>query len=70
MWRVPGTRSAVKPSRWERWPSWKIQTTTPNDAPIDTRFITTALTGSSTDPNARNNRTRVTVAMIAAIHGR
>ena len=30
-------------------PHWKIATTTPNDAPMLSRFITTALSGTSTD---------------------
>ena len=50
----------VKPSRPDRCPSWKIQTSAPNDAASDSTFITIALTGSTTEPNARNSSTSVT----------
>ena len=60
----------VKPSSDDRWPSWKIQTTAPKDAVSDSTFITTALTGSTTEPKARNSRTRVTPTTNRPIHGR
>ena len=40
----------VNPSRPSRWPSWKIRTSTPSDAPSDTTFISSALSGTSTEP--------------------
>ena len=49
----------VKPSRPDRWPSWKIHTNTPNEAVSDSRFITIAFSRSSSDPNARNSSTKV-----------
>jgi hypothetical protein len=53
----------------DRCPSWKIHTTTPNVAASDSRFIAIALTGSTTDPNARNSSTNVAPAMTRPIHG-
>ena len=41
----PAARSRAGP---DRCPSWKIQVTTPNDAVIETAFISTALIGSTT----------------------
>ena len=52
----------VKLSSPDRWPSWKIHTTTPNVADSDSTFITIALTGSTTEPNARNSSTNVASA--------
>ena len=49
----------VKSSSPDRWPSWKIQTSAPNEAPSDSTFITSALTGSTTEPKARNSSTNV-----------
>ena len=60
----------VKPSVSARWPSAKIQVTTPNDAVIENRFITIALTGSTSEPNARNSSTSITPTTIRPIHGR
>ena len=53
----------------DRCPSWKIQTTTPYMADSDSTFITIALTGSTTEPNARNSSTNVASATTSAIHG-
>ena len=49
----------VKFSRPDRWPSWKIHTMAPNAAASDAAFITIALTGRTTEPNARNSSTNV-----------
>src|SRR6478609_5684058 len=56
-------------SRPDRCPHWKIHTTTPNVADSDSTFITIALTGSTTDPKARNIRTNVDTTTSSAIHG-
>ena len=63
--RRTGTRSAAwsrralptasKPSRPDRWPSWNTHTSTPNVAPSDSTFITTALTATTTEPVIRNS---------------
>ena len=53
----------------DRWPSWKIQTSAPNEAPIDSTFMISALTGSTTEPKARNSSTNVVATTISAIHG-
>ena len=60
----------VKWSSPDRWPSWKIHTITPNVAVSDSAFITMALTGSTTEPKARNSSTNVASATTSAIHGR
>src|ERR1039457_6538983 len=59
----------VKCSSPDRCPSWKIQTTTPKVADRDAAFITIALTGSTTDPKARNSSTNVASTTTSAIHG-
>ena len=59
----------VKSRNPDRWPSWKIHTSAPNEAPSDSTFMSTALTGSTTEPNARNSSTNVVATTISAIHG-
>ena len=46
--------AAVKLSNELRWPCWKIQTSAPNEAPIDRMFMMTAFKGSTTEPVSRN----------------
>ena len=58
--------NAVKPSREARCPSWKIQTSAPKVAPSERVFMTSALTGMSTDPVIRNSRMKVARPMIAS----
>ena len=41
----------VKPSKPERLPSWKIQTSAPKLAVNDSSVMTTALIGRTADPN-------------------
>ena len=53
---------ASKPSSPDRWPCWKTQTSAPNVAPSDRVFITSALTGTSTEPVIRNSSTNVASA--------
>ncbi len=60
---------AVNPSAEARFPSWKAHTITPNEAPMDSTFISSALTGSTSDPNAANSSTIVTDPTTSAIHG-
>ena len=60
----------VKLSSPDRWPCWKIHTIAPNVAVSDSAFITMALTGSTTDPNARNSSTNVASTTTSAIQGR
>jgi len=43
-----------------RWPCWKIQTSAPNDAPIERMFIRTALSGNTTEPVNRKRTRYVT----------
>ena len=60
----------VKSSGPSRLPSLKIQVTMPKDAVIDNAFISTALTGSTSEPNARNSSTSITTTTISPIQGR
>ncbi len=60
----------VNRSRPDRWPHWKIHTTTPNVAPSDSTFITIAFSGRTTEPKARNSSTNVDTQTSSAIHGR
>src|SRR5258708_34357025 len=39
----------------ERCPSWKIQTIAPNEALVERKFISTALSGRRTEPRRRNS---------------
>ena len=59
----------VKSRKPDRLPSWKIQTSAPNEAPSDSTFITTALTGSTIEPKARNSSTNVVATTNRPIHG-
>ena len=59
----------VNRSRPDRCPHWKIHTTTPNVADSDSTFITIALTGSTTEPKARNSSTNVETPTSSAIQG-
>ncbi len=60
----------VNRSSPDRCPSWKIHTMTPNVADSDSAFMPMALTGSTTEPKARNSSTNVARQMTSAIHGR
>ncbi len=60
----------VNCSSRDRCPSWKIHTTTPYMADSDSTFIAIALTGSTTDPNARNSSTNVASPTTSPIHGK
>ena len=60
---------AVNPSRPERLPSWKIHTIAPNVAVRLSRLSTSALIGTSTLPDSRNNSTNVAITMMAMASG-
>ena len=60
----------VKPRDSERWPSWKIHTMAPNVAVRLSRLSSTAFTGTSSPPNIRNSKTKVTSAMMPPAQGR
>ncbi len=59
----------VKPSRPERFPSWKTQTNAPNIAVRLRALSTTAWSGMSTLPVSRKTRSSVTTTMIASAQG-
>ena len=44
--------------------------TTPNDAVIDSAFISTALIGSTSEPNATKRSATITIKTSRPIHGR
>ena len=56
-WVVSTKPSGWKPRGADRLPSWKIQTSAPKLATIDSVFITSALAGSTTERSS-TNRTR------------
>src|SRR5438093_12704246 len=67
--RVGSMGPGVKPSCAAKWPSWKIQTSAPNDAEIESRFMTTALSGRITDPRRRKSTSIVAATMYASAAG-
>ena len=59
-----GSMGAGVKSNWSRrWPCWKIHTSAPNEAVIESTSVTTALMGSTTEPSSRNNTTMVMTTM-------
>ena len=48
---------ALNPSSCLRWPHWKAHTSRPKAAPMVKMFITTAITGSSTERVMANSMT-------------
>ena len=59
----------VKPSQSLKCPSWKIHTSAPYDAVTDRQFMTTALSGNSTEPSSRNSATYVAASTKATAPG-
>src|SRR3954447_1087623 len=51
-----------KSSRPDRCPSWNTHTSAPKLAPSDSTFISSALTGTTTEPVMRNSSTKVASA--------
>jgi hypothetical protein len=62
----PAGRRPAKPSSH---PSWNTHTSTPRHAPSDTAFISSAFTGTSTDPVIRNSSTNVASATTPTASG-
>src|ERR687896_399659 len=58
-----------KSSNPDRFPSWKIQTSAPKLAVIDSRLIRIALIGRKIDPNVRKRTAPVTPTTMATAHG-
>ena len=50
-------------------PSWKIQTSAPKLAVIDSRVMITALTGMTSEPNSRNRITPLASRVSPTAHG-
>src|SRR3954465_9761411 len=62
--------TGTKPSTPASQPSWKISLIAPKEADSDSRFNTSDLSGTNTDPNARNSARNATTATNSTIHGR
>ncbi len=60
----------VKPSASAPWPSMKIHVRMPSVEPRPSALISTALMGSTIEPNARNISSVVTIRTEATIRGR
>src|SRR2546422_2413353 len=60
---------AARPSNAAPLPSWNTSTTAPNPAATDSRLRHTALRGTSTDRNPRNNATSVPPSTSATTKG-
>ena len=61
--------STGRPSRTKTWPSWKNHTSAPNDPAIDTKFMITALIGSTTEPRRRKTTSTVAATTTATALG-
>ena len=66
---------STKPSGWnpsaaDRLPSWKIQTSAPKLATIESVFMTSALIGSTTDRRRANSTRKVVTTMNSAVRGK
>src|SRR6478672_2462700 len=66
---VGSIEDGVKLSHDARWPSWKIHTSAPNDELIERKFMSTALSGSTTEPSSRNSTTYVAMTTNATAAG-
>ncbi len=60
----------VKFNTDERFPSWNTHTRAPKVAESDRRLSTTALSGTTSEPNIRNSNTNVVTAMMPSAQGR
>jgi transposase len=73
---ISGTQNVIAPvagmlnTAWDPWPCCQNQVIAPNVAASETRFSTTALTGSRTERNAPVRSTRVSTAMTASMSGK
>ena len=61
--------SGSKLSRFERLPSWKIQTSAPKLAVIESRVMITALIGMASEPNSRNRITPLASSVSPTAYG-
>ena len=53
----------------DRFPSWNTQTSTPSDAASESKLVSSALIGITTEPVMRNSSTNVAKITIPAAHG-
>ncbi len=61
--------SGSKFSRPDRLPSWKIQTSAPKLAVIESRVMITALTGMTTEPKSRNRISALAMSVRPTAYG-
>jgi len=59
----------VNPSTLEKLPSWKMKTSAPKDAVIESSVMITALIGMTIDPNRRNRITALAPSVSAMAYG-
>ena len=69
-----GLPAMVKPGVWkprmfEKLPSWKMKTSAPNEAVIESSVISTALIGITTEPNSRKRMNALAPSVRAIAHG-
>jgi hypothetical protein len=69
-----GLPATVNPGDWnprtpDRLPSWKIQTSAPKEAVIESSVMITALIGMTTEPNSRNRITALAPRVSAIAYG-
>ena len=57
------------PTAFLNQPFWKIATMTPYAAPIESRFMMTALSGTSTDRNTSINNTKLSNRIANSMYG-
>src|SRR4051812_23576158 len=69
-WVVSTNPSGWNPSGPDRLPSWKIQTSAPNDATIESVFITSALIGRTAERSSTNSTRYVVTTMNSAVRGK
>ena len=72
---IIGTQNSMGPGRpipttLRSQPHWKMATITPYAAPIDSRFMTPALTATRTDRNTASSRRKESTMTAATMMGR
>ncbi len=69
-WVVSTYPSGWNPRTDDRLPSWKIQTSAPKLATIDSVFMTSALAGRTTERSSTNSTRYVLTMMNRAVRGK
>src|SRR3972149_10313130 len=69
-WLVSTYPRGVKPSTADRLPSWKIHTSAPKEATIESVFMPSALAGRTTERRRSSSTTYVVTRMKIAVRGK